>query len=65
MKKPKKPLKSSENPVQTDAQKENTVRGSGFTYDEDQAKTDVSKPLDEAGSEEIVKLPDLGKPGRP
>ena len=41
-----------------------TVRGSGFTYDEDENHTDESIPLDQAKEQEIVELPDLGKPNR-
>jgi hypothetical protein len=42
-----------------------TVRGSGYTYDENSEPTDQSIPMDEADTEKIVELPDLGKPNRP
>jgi hypothetical protein len=43
-----------------------SVRGSGFTYDEEKHHTDESIPLDQVDEEaEIVKLPDLGLPNRP
>ncbi|MEJ7559128.1 MAG: hypothetical protein WKF66_12530 [Pedobacter sp.] len=42
-----------------------TVRGSGFTYDEEQNHTDESIPLEQVQEVEVVKLPDLGMPTRP
>jgi hypothetical protein len=42
-----------------------TVRGSGFTYDESRDHTDESIPIEKAQNDEIVELPDLGKPNRP
>lgn len=42
-----------------------TVIGSGFSYDEEQTHTDESKLAREADNEEIIELPDLGKPNRP
>lgn len=40
-----------------------TVRGSGYTYDEESHPTDESIPKQNVDGEPIVKLPDLGKPG--
>lgn len=42
-----------------------TVIGSGFTYDENEHPTDESEPASHVVDEEIVDLPDLGKPDRP
>ena len=42
-----------------------SVRGSGFTYDEDLEQTDHSIPVTDEESPDIVKLPDLGRPNRP
>lgn len=42
-----------------------TVIGSGFTYDENEHPTDESEPASQVADEEIVDLPDLGKPDRP
>jgi hypothetical protein len=41
-----------------------TVRGSGFTYDENSGPTDQSIPLDKADTQKVIELPDLGKPNR-
>jgi hypothetical protein len=40
-----------------------TVRGSGFTYDEDQHRTDESVPKEKSDPDPIIELPDLGDPG--
>jgi hypothetical protein len=42
-----------------------TVRGSGFTYTENEQRTDLSIPAEKADDGEIVELPDLGKKNRP
>jgi len=42
-----------------------TVIGSGFSYDEAVHPTDESEPASQVDSEEIIGLPDLGKPNRP
>jgi hypothetical protein len=42
-----------------------TVRGSGFTYTENEERTDKSIPVPQAEDEEIVPLPDLGQKNRP
>lgn len=42
-----------------------TVRGSGFTYTEEEQPTDRSVPITQADELEIVPLPDLGMPNRP
>ncbi|MCJ0743722.1 hypothetical protein [Pedobacter montanisoli] len=42
-------------------QKQKTVRGSGFTYNEDQQSTDQSIPLAAADKKQVVRLPKLGK----
>jgi hypothetical protein len=42
-----------------------TVIGSGFSYDEDELPTDEPIPIEKAKLEDIVELPDLGKPNRP
>jgi hypothetical protein len=42
-----------------------TVRGSGFTYTENQHPTDKSIPIEKAKEQDIVKLPDLGQKNRP
>ncbi|WP_256007241.1 hypothetical protein [Pedobacter deserti] len=52
--KPREPQKDAE-----------TVRGSGFTYDEDKGRTDKSMPEESADEDTIVNLPDLGKKNRP
>jgi len=41
---------------------EKTVRGSGFTYDENKENTDKSLPINQAEQDEVVKLPKLGEP---
>ncbi len=43
------------------SQKQKTVRGSGFTYNEDQQSTDKSIPLNAADKKQVVRLPKLGK----
>lgn len=43
-------------------QEAHTVRGSGFTYDEDEQRTDQPIP-EEAAGDTVVRLPDLGAPG--
>ncbi|HEX8608353.1 MAG TPA: hypothetical protein VF679_06925 [Pedobacter sp.] len=56
----------STNPQKGTQMPAKTVRGSGFTYDEEKNHTDESIPLDQVEEEaEIVKLPDLGMPNRP
>ncbi|HKG06406.1 MAG TPA: hypothetical protein VKB19_08110 [Pedobacter sp.] len=42
-----------------------TVRGSGFTYSENQEPTDKSIPIAQAEQSEIVPLPNLGQKNRP
>ena len=60
--KKKQPLKDAELlPVN----KEETMRGSGYTYTETEERTDISVPLKEVEGEEIVPLPDLGQKNRP
>jgi hypothetical protein len=47
-------------------QEDETVRGSGFTYDEAKHRTDESIPVElSKDKEQAVVLPDLGKPNRP
>lgn len=41
--------------------REKSVRGSGFTYDEEKERIDISVPADESKDDGIEK-PDLGKP---
>jgi len=48
-----------------DAADPETVRGSGFTYDENKDQTDKSLPIEQAESDQVVQLPELGKPNRP
>jgi hypothetical protein len=43
---------------------EKTVRGSGFTYDENKDNTDKSVPIEQAEQDEIIELPNLGEPDR-
>jgi hypothetical protein len=57
-----KPKPNTEVPEETPL-KEPTVRGSGFTYDEDQHRTDESVPIEKSDDEPIIELPDLGDPG--
>jgi hypothetical protein len=45
--------------------REETVRGSGFTYNEKKEPTDKSVPRNEVEEEQIVQLPDLGQRNRP
>ena len=45
--------------------REETVRGSGFTYNEKEERTDKSIPINKGKEEQIVQLPDLGKQNRP
>lgn len=45
--------------------KAKTVRGSGFTYSEEQLRTDLSIPIEKVDQEDIVPLPELGKKNRP
>jgi hypothetical protein len=42
-----------------------TFRGSGFTYTENEERTDKSVPQSEVKNEEVVNLPDLGQKNRP
>lgn len=60
-------MKHSDKVTKPDAERTNaeTVRGSGFSYDEEKKHTDESIPLEKAEAEDIVELPDLGKPNRP
>jgi hypothetical protein len=44
---------------------EETVRGSGYTYNEKAERTDKSIPRNKVDDEEVVQLPDLGQPNRP
>ena len=44
---------------------EETVRGSGFTYNEKEERTDKSVPRNEVEEEQVVQLPGLGKQNRP
>ncbi len=45
--------------------KEKSVIGSGFTYDEAKHASDESEPINQVDDEDVVELPDLGKPNRP
>ncbi len=45
----------------TNLQKQKTIRGSGFTYNEEEQPTDQSTPLNEADKKQVVSLPKLGK----
>jgi hypothetical protein len=56
---------STDNNKNSENQQDTTVRGSGYTYDENKGQTDQSIPLDEADTDNIVILPNLGKPNRP
>ncbi|CAH0276527.1 hypothetical protein SRABI27_03648 [Pedobacter sp. Bi27] len=44
---------------------EETVRGSGFTYNEKEERTDKSVPREKIEEEQVVQLPDLGQQNRP
>ncbi|CAH0127226.1 MULTISPECIES: hypothetical protein [unclassified Pedobacter] len=44
---------------------EETVRGSGFTYNEKEERTDKSVPREKVEEEQVVQLPDLGQQNRP
>ena len=44
---------------------EETVRGSGFTYNENEERTDKSVPREKVEEEQVVQLPDLGQQNRP
>ena len=46
-------------------QDEETVRGSGFTYNEKEERTDKSIPRNEVDEEQVVQLPGLGQQNRP
>jgi len=59
----KEKLAEDDRPLSTESEK--TVRGSGFTYSEQQERTDKSIPLNEAEKDEIVPLPNLGQKNRP
>lgn len=45
--------------------REETVRGSGFTYDENEERTDKRIPRNKVDEEQVVELPDLGQQNRP
>lgn len=49
----------------SDGHDDGTVIGSGFSYDEAEHPTDESEPASQVDVEEIIDLPDLGKPDRP
>ena len=57
--------KADETPQRPGSKRQKTVRGSGFTYDEDKGRTDQSIPLSDSETAELIKLPDLGKRNRP
>jgi hypothetical protein len=46
-------------------EREETVRGSGFTYNEKEERTDKSIHKNKGEEEQIVQLPDLGQQNRP
>lgn len=48
--------------MQDDEFAEKTVIGSGYSYDEPQCPTDQREPINNATEEQVVVLPDLGKP---
>jgi hypothetical protein len=57
--------KAGKTDQRTGSKRQKTVRGSGFTYDEDKGRTDQSIPLSDSETAELNKLPDLGKRNRP
>ena len=48
-----------------DEHNQDTVIGSGFSYDEAKHPSDESLPVDRVNNRDIVNLPDLGQPNRP
>jgi len=63
--KPKKKKNSETFPLLQVSSGKKEIRGSGFTYYEDEQRTDKSIPIEDAGQDKIVRLPELGKKYRP
>jgi len=56
--------KDSALPKKARASKPKSVRGSGYTYDEGKQQTDKSVEIKKTEEDQVVQLPDLGKPER-